>query len=373
MKNIIIFITAMVIITGCSKTSENMQKTNIVKVQNKPIVLEQPIFLKEKVNEVIPFIPDVVIEEEKTYETLSIIFSSKNIGKYALEATNSITTYLLNKDDKFSLKVYDLEVQNKENLENVISQIKNAKIKKVIAMITKEELSTLSNISGTEDIQFYFPLINKFDITNVKELNNANYIFGAISYKKQFNTLIKYASSNNLVEFYGNSGIGKVLHSYLKNEDIKYTKKIDNNNGSYKYFLEDNSKLNNSVLLLNTPIVKSSILLSAINAQELTISSILSTQLNYSPLLFSLTQKQDRKKLIIASSIGNIPEELEEYNTLIGNNLSYSWVNYSTIVGVEYLLNNNIDIFKDLSLVNNQVEFPVRLYKVGNSSFSLIK
>ena len=334
----------------------------------KPVIIQEPQVEEEQIVE-----EEAIIVEEEAHETLSIIFSSKNIGKYALEATNSITTYLLHKDNMFDLKVYDLEIQNKENLENVISQIKNKEIKKVVAMITKEQLSTLNNIPDIGDIQFYFPLINKYDVQNINELNNLNYTFGAISYKKQFTELIKYASSDNLVEFYGSSGIGRALHTYLADEKIKYAKKIDNNNGRYKFFLENNSRLDNSVVLLNTPIIKSSILLSAINAQELTIMSILSTQLNYTPLIFSLTQKRDRKKLIVANSIGNIPIELEEYNTLIGNNLSFSWVNYSTIIGVEYLLNNNIDIFKDLSLVENQVEYPVHLYKVGNNSFKLIK
>ncbi|MGB5868259.1 MAG: hypothetical protein WBG69_10345, partial [Arcobacteraceae bacterium] len=112
--------------------------------------------------------------------------------------------------------------------------------------------------------------------------------------------------------------------------------------------------------------------LSAINSQELMISKILSTQLNYTPLLFSLTQERDRNKLVIANSIGDVPKDLEEYNHLIGNNLSYSWVNYSTIVGVEYLLNENINMFKDLKIKENQVIYPVKLYSVEKHSFKLI-
>jgi len=255
----------------------------------------------------------------------------------------------------------------------VLSQIKEDKISNVIAMITKEEISTLLEISNINHIKFYFPLINKIDVKNIHKFKKLNLTFGAISYKKQFEKLIEYSNNRPLVEFYGNSGIGRALHRYLKNQPIVFTKKIDDNNGRYKNFLENNAKLENSVVLLNTPIVKSSILLSAINSQELTISSILSTQLNYTPLLFSLTQRHDRTKLVVANSIGNIPSDLEEYNKLIGNNLKYSWVNYSTIVGVEYLLNGNIDMFNDLSIKDNQVVFPVKLYKVGSSSFKLIK
>jgi hypothetical protein len=126
--------------------------------------------------------------------------------------------------------------------------------------------------------------------------------------------------------------------------------------------------------LLNTPIVKSSILLSTIaGTKNLYVSKILSTQLNFTPLLFNLTQKLDRKKLVVASSIGELPKDLNDYNVLMGNNIAYSWVNYSTIIGMEYLTTGNIDIFKDVSILDNQVVYPVRLYKVGDSSFKLIK
>jgi hypothetical protein len=305
--------------------------------------------------------------------SIAIVFPSHTIGKYALEASNSVNTYLIDKNQKFDLKVYDIVVQNKKNLLNAVEQIKNDNITKVIAMITKEDLKYLNNISGIESIKFYLPLINKNDITNQNEINNLNVTYGAISYIAQFEKLIEYAKNRPIVEFYGDSGIGRTLHKYLKDKNITYAKKIDDDNGRYQSFLEENRKLDNSAVILNTPIVKSSILLSAINAQESMISTIMSTQLNYTPLLFSLTQKQDREKLIVANSIGKIPQELEEYNHLTGNNLNYSWVNYSTIIGVEYLLNNNIDIFEDLTIEENQVIFPVNLYKVGRYSFSLIK
>jgi len=314
-----------------------------------------------------------LFKEDTPSISIGIVFPSHTIKRYALEATNSISTYLINKNQKFDLKVYDIVVQNKKNILTVVEKLRNDNINKVIAMITKEDLKHLNNISGIKEMTFYLPLINKDDILNKNEINELNVVFGAISYKDQFKKLLEYVQDKPIVEFYGNSGIGSTLHTYLKDTPKVYTKKINDDNGRYKTFLENNSRLNNSAVILNTPIVKSSILLSAINAEEINISTIMSTQLNYTPLLFSLTQVADRKKLIVANSIGNIPDELEEYNYLIGNDLNYSWVNYSTIVGIEYLLNNNINRFKDLSIQNNQVVYPVNLYKVGKHSFSLIK
>jgi len=366
MKILIQFIVALFVLTGCATTNYSVQQYDPIR-NNSSFDSRKNIKMKvykdfTKKNNV-----------NNKNNTISIIFPSYTIGKYALEATNSINTYLINQDKNFDLKVYDIIVQNKNNIISVIEQIQKDKIIKVIAMITKDDLMYLKDIPNISKIKFYLPLINKYDVQDIEELNGLDLTFGAISYKEQFKKLIEYANGKPLVEFYGNSGIGRALHNYLKNENIVYTKKIDDNNGRYKLFLENNTRLDNSVVLLNTPIVKSSILLSAINSQELMISKIMSTQLNYSPLLFSLTQKHDRDKLIIANSIGDIPDELEEYNKLIGNNLNYSWVNYSTIIGVEYLLNDNINIFHDLKLIDNQIIFPIKLYKVGKSSFKLIK
>jgi hypothetical protein len=355
MNTLLKLLLTIFLLTGCIQRNYNVKENESNKNYSSDMKSESTrSFKKEIIN-------------------LAIIFPSVTIGQYALEATNSINTYLMYKDEEFKLSVYDIIVQNKNNLINVIEIIKAKKINRVIAMITKEDLIHLSNISDISHIKFYFPLINKDNIINYDKFENLDLTFGAISYKDQFEKLIEYASDKTLVEFYGDSVIGRTLHEYLSNKTIKYTKKIDDKNGKYKNFLEDNEKFDNSVVLLNTPIIKSSILLSAINSQELNISKILSTQLNYTPLLFSLTQTLDREKLVIANSIGEIPKYLEEYDNLIGNSLSYSWVNYSTIVGIEYLLNNNVEIFKNLSLKNNQIIYPVNLYTVGDHSFKLIK
>ena len=360
-------ILSIFLFTGCTQTEYSVQKYEPSK--NNP---SSQTFTNDmrKTNETNFF---QSFEKSEPSISIGIIFPSYTIGKYALEATNSINTYLIEKNTKFDLKVYDIVVQNKKNLIKVVEKLKQDNISKVVAKITKDDLKYLNDISQIESIAFYLPLINKNDIINKNEINRLNIVYGAISYPNQFKKLIEYAKGKPLVEFYGNSGIGRTLHAYLKDTNITYAKRINDENGKYKTFLKKNRRLDNSAVILNTPIVKSSILLSAINAEELNISTIMSTQLNYTPLLFSLTQLADRKKLVVANSIGKIPEELEEYNHLIGNNLSYSWVNYSTIIGIEYLLNNNIAMFEDLSIQDNQVVYPVNLYKVGRHSFSLIQ
>ena len=373
-----IFIYSFIFV-GCSSMTQKIDVAKVKPIKEQSynadisvdkidtVDIKEPEIIIEKVIEIEP------IAVEKEYNQLAIVFPSSTIGKYALEATNSINTYLLYKHNQISLTVLDIVVQNDNNLLKVFHTIKEKNIKNVVAMITKDNLNVLNNIEDINTIRIYLPLINKNEIENIDQFSKLNIVFGAINYEKQFSKLIEYSNSLSLVELYDNTAIGNTLHNYLSSNDLKYTKKVDDNNGRYKKFLYNNKKLNNSVIILNTPIVKSSILLSAITVGQLNIAKIVSTQLNYTPLLFSLTQKQDRKKLVIANSIGKIPDDLQEYNKLIGNNILYSWVNYSSIIGVEYLLTGNIDFFNDLAIEENQIIYPVNLYKVGDNSFELIK
>jgi SRSO17 transposase len=135
----------------------------------------------------------------------------------------------------------------------------------------------------------------------------------------------------------------------------------------YKRFLK-NRKFENSMVILNTPIVKTSILLSQIRALDVNIQGVLSTQLNFTPLILSLTQKEDRKNLNVANSIGNLPIDLKEINSILDNNIEYSWVNYSIIVGMEYLT-NSLKLFEDLKIRDNQIVYPITIYKVKKYSF----
>jgi len=305
--------------------------------------------------------------------TIAIVYPSVNIGKYALEATNSINTYLLYKGKPFSVETYDMFLQSEKNIIKTFTQIEQRDITKVIAMITTEQLQYLNSVPNIDKFNIYLPLINKYEVSNIDKLNNLHLTFGGISYEEQFKKLFEYSKGIKLVEFYDNTQIGSFLHGFLKSQPVAYTKIVDDNNGRYQYFLKGNRYIDNASIVLNTPIVKSSILLSSVVAQELTPAMILSTQLNYTPLIFSLTQEMDRRKLIVANSIGKIPLELIEYNEILGNSISYNWVNYSATIGAEFLSENNIDFFEDLKIKDNQVVYPVDLYEASGNSFSLIK
>ena len=369
----------VVFFTGCISAQKNIINKNKSKSYSYNIGTKQKKMYSKNID---MNSTKVIIKDKKsifkkkqpeTKKTIAIVVSSSTIGKYALEAINSINTFMLYKNEPFDIKIYDTQTEKKKQIVKIFDQIKLDNISKAVVILTKQSLYNLNNVEDIGDMKLFLPLINKNDITNDSLYDNLNAVFGAISYKAQFEKLIQYAGELPLVDLYDNSEIGYILHNYLKNNKIKYSKKITDRNWTYKGFLKNNSRVQNSAILLNTPIVKSSMLLSAITGIEnLTIPLVLSTQLNYTPLFFKLTQKQDRKRLVVASSIGELPEGLESYNILVGNNIMFSWVNYASIVGVEYLVSDDLTLFKDLSIKDGQVIYPVRLYGVGANSFKLI-
>ncbi len=372
MKNYIIIFISVFLIFGCTATKQKVEYKTEIKDTYKHSDLIKKDLKHIKTNLEEEKLVDVVIEPKivKT-DNIAVVFSSSEIGKYALEVTVTINTYLLYKNNNFNVKIYDIDKYKSDDLVEIFEDIAKKDISKVMLMITKDRLQQLESIDNISKFNIYLPLINSYDTPVSINTKNLELVYGAISYKRQFEELIKYSEVETLSEFYDNSSIGSVLHSYLDPNKINYSRRVNDRNGEYKYFLESKIFIGASILL-NTPIVKSSIILSQINALEVNTKQILSTQLNYTPFLFTLTQKPDRRKVVIANSIGKLPKDLLEYNSLLHNNISYSWVNYSTILGIEYLINGNLDLFEGVNIKNNQVDYSVELYRVRDNSFEKI-
>ncbi len=298
---------------------------------------------------------------------IAIIFSSQVIGKYAINATNSAMSYLIYKNENFNLKVFDIENENILSIQNAFKDISKNGISKVLVLFTYGGAKHLKDVEDIGNYDIYLPLIHKNDL----DLNINSIVYGSIDYSKQFDELFKL-SNGKQVEFHDNTDIGRKLSKIISNKDINlaYQKMIDDDNGEYYRFLSyKNTKLKNATLIVNMPIVKSSIVLSQISANDIKLNKILSTQLNYTPLLLSLTQVHDRRKMIIANSINKIDKVLEECNTILDNDLVYDWVNYSTSIGIEYLISKNFSSFENITLNKQQIEYPINLFSTTKYSF----
>ncbi len=303
--------------------------------------------------------------------SIALLVPKKIIGRYAISTANSIIAYLLSRNINFQLEVFNCKNEDLSFIQKSIEEIKNKNYKFVIAPFTSKGLKNLSKIHTS--LIFYIPTLNKKEFPNIK----SNFIFGGINYKKQINTLLSFAN-NRLAIFSDESSIGFQLNKDIENsrKNIVYKKIIPYDTTRFKYFLKRNSRLNNSSIFLNTPLVTSSLLASQFRFYKIKPYALFSTQINYNPILLSLTQYEDRKNFYIANSIGKANNHLVLINKLLGNNITFDWINYSTSIGIDYFytlfFNNNANRFFDENISANQVQYAIKIFKPTKSSFQQI-
>ena len=111
--------------------------------------------------------------------------------------------------------------------------------------------------------------------------------------------------------------------------------------------------------------------MSQLTLYDINVTNILSTQINYDPLILSITQAKDRNNMIIANSIEKNNNVLIEANMLLNNDIVYDWINYSTTVGSDYffhLITHDKREY-ELAMQDNQIIYPISLVQPSYSRF----
>ena len=361
---IVYILICFIFFIGCQTQPKQTHKIFIKKIDSKlnRIVtktnIKQNVELKEK----------QVEKKIINNDDIAIVYSSNVIGKYALEATNSAIGHLLSSQLKFNLSVFDIKDETKDSIDKILSKLEKLGIKNILFLVTSNNSIYLNSYNNIDKFNIYLPLVNKHNVN----FFNKNIVFGGINYAKQFYSIINKATSN-IIEIYDDSSLGQSLHNELYALDLNKTiksLKLKGKNPHYARILKSHKELNHSSIILNLPIIKSSIILSQLRANDILPSQLFSTQVNYSPLLLVLTQKEDRENLNIVNSISSVSKQIEAYNTLLDNDILYNWVNFSTILGMEYLLNNHNNVlFKNIKIKDNQVNFNQEFIDVSNFNF----
>jgi len=85
-----------------------------------------------------------------------------------------------------------------------------------------------------------------------------------------------------------------------------------------------------------------------------------------------MTQYIDRKNMIIANSITEQNNELIQINALLGNDIVYDWINYTTTVGIDYFyyLLTFENRQYNIDLKNNQMQYDIKLVQPSYSKFT---
>gem|GEM_PF-1037176 len=308
------------------------------------------------------------IDTTKVKMKVAFLYPSTLVSKYAKSSISTVSGYLSHQNSDYELMVIDTESESSASISSAFEKVRNANIKNVIALFTPSSIGTLNNVVSS-DLKVYLPLIEKRDVSS----SNSSLIFGSISYDDQIKKLTDYSSSNNVM-FYQDSYLGSKLRKSYDSlvSDVRYRKEISKNENNFKGIVTG-SGLSNSTLFLNTDIVKTSMILSQLRSYDIYPKVVLSTQLNYDPLLMTLTQNQDREKLIVANSIDVVDKELRDEISTFGGNIQYEWVDYSTLVGINYLYYGKNSSLVPTKIEDNQAVYNPRLFSCTEFGFSEIK
>lgn len=339
---------------------------------------------------------------------IALLLPYKKIGKYAASTTNATFAYLMTKSHSFLLKSYKVDSEEIEDLEAALDKIRADGFEYIIAPLTKTGANNIIEINPS--LHIYFPTINKKDVSTSSSFLS----FGAIDYTAQSDLLLKEALSP-LVIFSDKSQTGKKLALYQK-EQFLHPKVTEDNSSSFfgealsvfsmmgseeattpeetvdeeeqidkqvityfvskrttnlESYLKDKEDILHASFFLNTPIIKSGMIMSQLTLYDTNATNILSTQINYDPLLLSMTQYIDRKDMVVANSITQHNSVLIETNALLGNDIVYDWINYTTTVGIDYfysLITDEERIY-NVEMKNNQMIYDIELLQPSHSKF----
>ncbi len=312
---------------------------------------------------------------------IALLLPERVIGRYAVSTTASVTAYLLGKNKNFELKTFQIGDESSEAIEKGIRQITAEKFHYVIAPLTKSGANRLTALSPQFNI--YFPTVNAADVN----VSDDRYYFGGIDYRAQIEMLMNEASEP-LVIFYDNSPLGRQLENETKTAFLLryldgdarellaaqkqiFAYPVDKHTTNLKHLLKNNRHIKNGTFFLNTPLIKSGMIMSQLTLYDVNATRILSTQINYDALLFDITQPKDREKMLIANSIGEQNSVIVEANELLGNDIVYDWINYATTIAIDYFYHLASRTPREylVPIENRQVKYPVRLYEPAGSRF----
>lgn len=336
---------------------------------------------------------------------IAMLLPYKKIGKYASSTTNAAFAYLMSKNHSFMLKSYKIESEEQGALEIALEKIREDGFGYVIAPLTQKGAESLISIDA--DINIYIPTIHRDDVVS----NSPYLLFGGIDYKLQSDMLLKEAISP-LVIFSDKSQTGQKLAGYQEEQFLHpHPEPVDDSNSflfgneisvyqdvsdtqelqraaeiesrkSIKYFLsrqttnlehylKENKRILNASFFINTPIIKSGMVVSQLTLYDANATNILSTQINYDPLLLSMTQYIDRKEMIVANSITKRNNVIIETNNLLGNDILYDWINYTTTVGIDYYYSEITGADREymIDMKENQMHYETELLRPSVSRF----
>lgn len=307
---------------------------------------------------------------------LAVISSPNVIGKYSQSVYNvSLATLMSLRNNHYVIKRYDMSDESPASLSKTLAEVHNDGMDAILAPLTTGGAKNL--ITLATDLPIYIPTVHKRDVPSAPE----NITFGGIDYVAQIEALLPYMA-DSIAIFYDSSSVGTQLkasteevflaHKSEKKRIASYP--VDLKGDNIIAHLAKPSAFNKASIIIHIPVVKSALLCAHMTFTGIKEKNILSTQINIDPTLLTLTQYQDRKNMILANSLIEFPSGIYESNALMNNDITFDWIQYSTSVGIDYLvaLIGNTPREYSMRLINSQVIYPVELLRVKEFGFESV-
>ena len=291
------------------------------------------------------------IKSIKPKLNIAVIIDKNRFKKYLPSIINSLNSYLLYKDVEYNLDIYDTtEINDALEHKNIIYYTFNP-----------NDVYSMQDYNNS----FYFPMINKNEV----DINNSNFFFGGMDYSIQLKKLSSLIEKESVIAINDNTLTSKKLFE-LENKLFMAI--------PYKYNNINYQDLNNSYIFINTTPKHTIQILSKIYSNDINPNLILSTQINYSPLIIALTQNEILNKFIVANSILNLPKELIDIHMLLNSDIKFNYVNYAANILCNHIYNKvtNLDSYYMSDFLtyifDNQINYKTKLYQIVFKAFKEI-
>lgn len=310
-----------------------------------------------------------MLSKDFAQNSLAVIIPQATIKSYTQVVSNALMGYVMRQNADVNLKFFLIGDESEESILGALNDINSQNIKFIIAPMTNAGAQALID-SVDADTLVYIPTLNKKFFTNVRE----NFVFGGIDYEMQISELLSH-SNGKIATFCDGSELGIKLDEYADflSGGTMFSHIMSSSNFDLKDVIFENEALQNSSVFCNVPIVKTALLSAQLKAYDANATMLLSTQINFDPLLFSFAQYSDIKTMLIANSIAPIDKKIDIINEILGQNLNYDWIAYSTSIGIDYIYSAYIDtyarrIFSE-KIDSSQVIYDTKIYKTTPFGF----
>ncbi len=294
------------------------------------------------------------------------ILSSEVLAPYTNTIIKSLNAYLVRKGISYQIetKIYDQQAQIQESIDQAYQS------DLIILPLSFDQKEILSTLSST--VPIFVPTLHKSFVSQTSPL----IFFGGADYIDQLDKLLRLTQNKMAIFYLKQSPLSQKLTDYLlqKSNILAKTYPIDKTASNLKGYFKNHYELNHFSIVLNTSLVKTALILSQLTLYDIHPKNKLSTQINYSPKLFTLTQPRDRENFLLASSIDRLDPKAEAMLEAFDLNPSFEWLTYATSVGSDIFFSRLYGFERESNenIEGQQIRYNTKIWKSGKYSFTPI-